>query len=160
MNLTVDVENACGEPAPDEGDLCRWARAALAAAGRDADAELAIRLVSSAEMVELNGRYRQQFKPTNVLSFPADLPPELELPLLGDIVICPEVVVREAGEQGKPPAHHWAHMTVHGCLHLLGYDHLVEADAERMEALETEILSELGVPCPYTLPTPEERVAS
>jgi probable rRNA maturation factor len=84
-----------------------------------------------------------------VLSFPAELPPGVDLPLLGDLAICAPVVLREAAEQGKPVAHHWAHLTVHGVLHLLGHDHLVDADADRMEALETRILATLGIPDPY-----------
>ena len=84
-----------------------------------------------------------------MLSFPADLPPDLDLPLLGDLVICAPVVEREAAEQGKPIEAHWAHMLVHGCLHLIGYDHIEDNDADIMEALETRILTKLGFPPPY-----------
>lgn len=109
-------------------------------------------------MTTLNRDYRGKSGPTNVLSFPADLPPELALPLLGDIVVCAPVVAREAAEQGKPLAAHWAHMAVHGCLHLLGHDHVEEADAVAMETLESTILAQLGFPCPYPDHAHEEHV--
>lgn len=160
MTLTLDVQTACPEPAPEEAELRRWLTCALAEAGHTRDTEISLRLIDDAEMAALNRQYRHRDGSTNVLSFPADLPPELNLPLLGDIAICASVVLREAREQGKPVLNHWAHMTVHGCLHLLGYDHIDAADAERMESLETRILAALGLPCPYTLPTEEERVAS
>src|SRR5690554_8049362 len=97
-----------------------------------------------ATSADLNHRYRGKNSPTKVLSFPADLPPELGLPLLGDLVVCADVVAREAAEQGKTPSAHWAHMLVHGTLHLLGYDHINDAEAEVMEALETAIVTALG----------------
>ncbi|MGL5337628.1 MAG: rRNA maturation RNase YbeY, partial [Aeromonas veronii] len=93
--------------------------------------------------------YRGKDKPTNVLSFPFEAPPGLELPLLGDLVICRQVVEREAEEQGKPLMAHWAHMVVHGSLHLLGYDHIEDEEAEEMEALERDIMQELGFADPY-----------
>lgn len=160
MTLTLDVQTACSDPAPEESELRGWLHCALTEAGYSRDAEISLRLTDEAEMAALNSRYRQRDGATNVLSFPADLPPGLDLPLLGDIVICTPVVLREADEQGKPAHNHWAHMTVHGCLHLLGYDHIEAADAERMEALETRILHALGLPCPYTFFTAKERVAS
>ena len=101
------------------------------------------------EGAELNEAYRRKQGPTNVLSFPFEAPPGVELSLLGDIVVCAPVVAREAGEQGKILESHWAHMVVHGCLHLLGYDHMEPVEAEAMEALETEILGGLGYPNPY-----------
>lgn len=160
MTLTLDVQTACPDPAPEEVELRRWLTCTLAEAGYTRDAEISLRLTDEPEMAELNRRYRQREGSTNVLSFPAQLPPELQLPLLGDIAICAPVVLREAREQDKPVHSHWAHMTVHGCLHLLGYDHIETADAERMELLETRILGALGLPCPYTPPIEEERVAS
>lgn len=160
MTLTLDVQTACSDPAPEESELRRWLDCALTEAGYTRDAEISLRLTDEAEMAALNSRYRQRHGATNVLSFPADLPPGLELPLLGDIVICAPVVLREANEQDKPAHSHWAHMTVHGCLHLLGYDHSEAADAEIMEALETRILGALGLPCPYTFSIEKERVAS
>ena len=101
-------------------------------------------------MRDLNARYRGKDRPTNVLSFPADLPEAVELPLLGDIVICAPVVHDEARQQGKSPAAHWDHMLIHGVLHLLGYDHESDREAEEMEALETRALQILGWPCPYS----------
>ncbi len=100
----------------------------------------------------MNATYRGKQGTTNVLSFPAGLPPDLGLPLLGDIVICAPVVHAEAAQQGKSPSAHWAHMTVHGTLHLLGYDHVDEEEAAIMEALESAILNELNYSCPYELP--------
>ncbi len=158
MNLVVEIDNASSEPAPEEGDLRSWISAALS--DRQLDTEISVRLVDIGEMSELNQRYRDKSGPTNVLSFPADLPPELDHPLLGDIVICSPVVRREAVEQGKSEQAHWAHMTVHGTLHLLGYDHIVEDEAQAMEAMETAILATLNYPCPYSAEaTPLEHVA-
>lgn len=131
---------------PDPAEIDRWVRAALGAAD---DRELNIRVVNESEMAELNSRYRHKEGPTNVLSFPFESPPGVNSAILGDIVICAPVVRREAGEQGKALAAHWAHMVVHGVMHLRGYDHENEADAERMEAAETEILTGLGFPAPY-----------
>jgi probable rRNA maturation factor len=127
----------------------RWVDAALAGARRRRASELSIRIVGTREGRSLNRTYRGKDYATNVLSFPADLPPGLRLPLLGDIAICAPVVRREAAEQDKPLSHHWAHLTVHGVLHLLGYDHIEEAEAQRMEALETRILKGLGIANPY-----------
>ena len=160
MILMLDVQSACSEPAPDASALRRWLDCALAEAGHTKDAEIAVRIMTDGEMAALNKRYRGRDGSTNVLSFPADLPPGLDLPLLGDIAICAPVVLSEAAEQGKPAHSHWAHMTVHGCLHLLGYDHVELEDARRMESLETRIMLALGLPCPYTLPSEQENLAS
>ncbi|MCB1757554.1 MAG: rRNA maturation RNase YbeY, partial [Gammaproteobacteria bacterium] len=105
--------------------------------------------VDEQEIQSLNATYRDKNQVTNVLSFPADYPPEISLPYLGDILICAAVVNTEAVEQGKPAEAHWAHMVIHGVLHLRGYDHIEEEDAERMERLETELLGELGFSDPY-----------
>lgn len=137
------------EDIPSDEDLCRWARAALKSSQRDA--ELVIRLVGEAEGAGLNRQFRGKDGATNVLSFPHAELPVPEAPL-GDLVICVPVVRREAQEQGKALAAHWAHMVVHGILHLRGYDHDRDLDAERMEALEKEILNELGFADPYRLP--------
>ena len=131
---------------PHARSFARWANAAFAAAAsrsRSKATELTIRVVGAAESRRLNRTWRGKDKPTNVLSFTA------EAPVLGDLAICAPVVAREAREQGKPPAAHWAHMVVHGVLHLLGYDHENDRDAERMEARETKILAQLGMPNPY-----------
>jgi probable rRNA maturation factor len=121
--------------------------------------EISVRLVGDAEMTRLNETYRGKKGATNVLSFPADLPPELELPLLGDIVICAPVVAAEAEQQGKSASAHWAHMIIHGTLHLLGYDHIEEDDANTMEALESAILGQLNYSCPYDIQQPHENVS-
>lgn len=146
--LALDVQNASEHPGvPPESDFHRWAAAALA--GRRDEAELSVRVVDEAEGRELNRTWRGKDYATNVLSFPAELPAELGLPLLGDLVLCAPVVAREAAEQGKPLEAHWAHLVVHGCLHLIGYDHEIDTDAEIMEALETEIMARLGYADPY-----------
>jgi probable rRNA maturation factor len=132
---------ARGIPAP--GRLRQWARAALGRRG----GELTVRVVGPAESRALNRRYRGKDKPTNVLSFPSEAPG-----VLGDLVICASVVSREAREQGKPAAAHWAHMVVHGVLHLLGLDHIRPADAKVMEGRERAILSRLSFPDPYKSP--------
>ncbi|GMG86509.1 rRNA maturation RNase YbeY [Biformimicrobium ophioploci] len=149
MDITVDLQIAsAAEALPSAEQIETWAEAALA--GRRDEAELSVRIVDEAESHSLNHQYRGKDKPTNVLSFPADLPPDLPLPLLGDLVICAPVVLREAAEQHKTPESHWAHMVVHGTLHLLGFDHIEDTEAEIMENLETEILTGLGYPAPYT----------
>lgn len=147
MTLEVDIQRATDEPGqPDDDSLIRWAALALR---DDPGKELTIRLVDAEESQQLNSEYRHKDYPTNVLSFPADLPPELNIPLLGDLVICVPVVNREATEQGKPREAHWAHMVIHGCLHLLGHDHIDDDEAEAMEALERQLLAELGIADPY-----------
>ena len=150
MNLQVDIQCASAEPVPDEDDIRSWIAATLEDTART-DAEISVRLVDRNEMARLNHDYRGKVGATNVLSFPAELPAELRQPLLGDIVICAPVVREEAAEQGKDPAAHWAHLTGHGTLHLLGYDHVEEIDAASMEALETAILAQLDYANPYEL---------
>jgi probable rRNA maturation factor len=136
---------------PSARSFHRWVDAALRGAKRRKAAELSIRIVDAREGRKLNRAYRDKDYATNVLSFPVELPPGVSLPLIGDLVICAPVVARESKEQGKPANHHWAHMTVHGVLHLLGYDHIVDAEAEAMEALETRILAGLGITDPYAI---------
>ena len=112
--------------------------------------EFAVRIVDAEEGQTLNRDYRNKDYATNVLSFEADIPPGLlDIPLLGDLVICAPVVEREANEQGKNLQAHWAHLVIHGCLHLQGYDHLEDDEAEAMEALERQLLAQLGYPDPY-----------
>ncbi len=163
MNPEVDLQNVSGESVPGENDFHRWVAATLAAVPAATRApsqhapELTVRLVDGPEMARLNKTFRGREGTTNVLSFPAELPPELQVPLLGDIVICAPVVRQEAADQAKALAAHWAHMAVHGTLHLLGYDHVEEADATSMEALESVILRGLGFDCPYVgAPATEE----
>ena len=121
-------------------DFVRWARAALVGGG-----EVTIRLVDADEGQELNHEYRGKDYATNVLSFPYDTEPVV----MGDLVICPSIVAREAAEQNKPLAAHYAHLTVHGMLHLQGWDHDNDDDAEAMENEEKEILAAMGYPDPY-----------
>lgn len=146
--LELDLQRVSQGEAPGDEDFRRWCELALRQ--RSADSELTIRLVDEAEGRELNHTWRQKDYATNVLSFPADVPDELlDIPLLGDLVICVPVVAREAAGQGKPLEAHWAHLVIHGCLHLLGYDHIDDAEADEMEALERQLLAELGHPDPY-----------
>lgn len=146
LDINVQVET---DAVPSDDEVHRWVAAALAGADVCEPREISISFVDNATSQRLNGQYRGRDYPTNVLSFPADLPEELGLPLLGDLVICADVVEREAREQGKSLQAHWAHMLVHGTLHLLGYDHIDDLEAEHMEALETQIITDLGFPPPY-----------
>jgi len=155
VRLTVDLQRATTAPVPTATQFRRWLRAALSGRTPGATAEVAVRLVDREEMAALNENYRARRGPTNVLSFPADLPAELGLPLLGDIVICAPVVRDEAAAQGVDGDAHWAHMAVHGALHLLGYDHIEDSEAAAMERLESAILRDLGYDCPYGEATPE-----
>ncbi len=151
--IELDLQRATEAPAPGDEQFRRWCEMALRQ--RSGDSELTIRLVDEEEGRELNRTWRHKDYATNVLSFPADLPdgpdgePLLDIPLLGDLVICVPVVEREAREQNKQPEAHWAHMVIHGCLHLLGYDHIDDAEAQEMEDLERHLLAELGHPDPY-----------
>ncbi len=147
---TVDIQHqspADSEYVPTNRQLQQWS--ARACAEVTGETELTIRITGIEEMQALNRTYRGKNYPTNVLSFPADLPEELDLPLLGDIIICSPVVNQQAKEQGKPLQAHWAHMVVHGTLHLIGYDHIETQDAEEMESKEIEILQSLGFENPY-----------
>ncbi|HUH90711.1 MAG TPA: rRNA maturation RNase YbeY [Lysobacter sp.] len=148
--ILLDVSISYGLPRagiPAANSFRRWVAAALD--GRIREADLAIRLVDAKEGKSFNRHYRGKDYATNVLSFPADLPEGVKLPLLGDLVICAPVVAREAAEQGKSLNAHYAHLTVHGVLHLLGWDHEDEREAECMEQLEREILATLGIADPY-----------
>ncbi|MBD9396121.1 rRNA maturation RNase YbeY [Pseudomonas sp. PDM11] len=147
IELDLQVASQAGH-LPAEADFQAWC--AIALRQRNADSELTIRLVDEEEGRELNRTWRGKDYATNVLSFPADVPDELlDIPLLGDLVICVPVVEREAVEQGKTLDAHWAHLVIHGCLHLLGYDHIEDEEAEEMEGLERILLAELGHPDPY-----------
>lgn len=144
----VEVQLATLERAlPRQPEMLRWVSATLTSEAKNGD--VSIRIVDEAEIRELNRTYRSKDSPTNVLSFAAELPAEVEPRLLGDLVLCAPIVAAEAAAQGKSVRAHWAHLVVHGTLHLLGYDHERAADARRMEARETSILRGLGFPNPY-----------
>jgi len=150
MGLTLEVQYAISEDGlPSEADLQRWAIAAIG--DKKAQPELVIRVTDRSESAALNQQYRGKSGPTNVLSFPFQAPPPVESNLLGDLVICAPVVSTQAAEQGKTEQAHWAHLVVHGILHLLGYDHKQSAEAAEMENMEIEILAQLGFSDPYQL---------
>ena len=141
------INNSDSKQLPELSELEMWATAAVGQ--QRAEAEISLLIVDEAEGAELNRQWRNKNGPTNVLSFPSDLPAELGLPLLGDLIICAPVVAREALEQKKSLNSHWAHMMVHGTLHLLGFDHIDDDQAEEMESLEADILARIGYPDPY-----------
>ncbi|MGY2572594.1 rRNA maturation RNase YbeY [Vibrio sp. C8] len=145
LDLQLAVEDEKG--LPSEANFATWLETAITPF--QDQAEVTIRIVDSEESHQLNMDYRGKDKPTNVLSFPFEAPPGMELDLLGDLVICRQVVEQEASEQNKPLLAHWAHMVVHGSLHLLGYDHIEDDEAEEMESLETELMQKLGFEDPY-----------
>ena len=152
MRAVVDLQKAVeADDVPAEEDICNWVETVLSVAGNtDQDiAELTVRIVDQDEITELNQQYRNKQGATNVLSFPADHDLPLEVPLLGDLVICAPVVAKEAAEQAKSLQAHWAHMVIHGTLHLLGYDHIEEDQAAEMEQKEISILKNLGFSNPY-----------
>lgn len=148
--MKINIQYAADKKlAPAKPLLTQWASQALE--NRSETTEVNIRIVDIEEMSALNSKYRSKTGPTNVLSFPADIPAAIadEFSMLGDIVICAEVVNREAAEQNKPVQSHWAHMVIHGIFHLLGYDHVKEDEAETMERLEIKVMRELGFENPY-----------
>ena len=153
VNAQVDVQLACDDEGIPHADvIAAWVQRAIEAATEAQNLEVSIRVVATDEIRSLNRDYRGKDKATNVLSFPAGpmngLPEEVPQ-LLGDIVVCATVVADEAAAQGKALQDHWAHMLVHGTLHLLGYDHEDDADAQEMESLEARILADQGVTDPY-----------
>jgi probable rRNA maturation factor len=155
--VQLDVQVAVDDAAdvPDAEQIQVWANAAVQYAEPErATSQMTVRIVELDEITQLNEQYRQKTGPTNVLSFPFDLPPGMPAEAveseLGDVVVCADVVRREAVEQEKPLVAHWAHMIVHGTLHLLGYDHIQDADAQQMETLEIAVLAELGYANPYS----------
>ncbi len=148
MKLDLEVQHITEVvDVPSQETLEQWSLAALRAEREQV--ELVIRLVDVAEIQNLNREYRGKDRPTNILTFPSYLPKVVDSSLLGDIIICAPVVLSEAAEQGKPPQFHWAHMVVHGVLHLLGYDHQEEAEAVVMEQLERKVLACLNIQDPY-----------
>lgn len=149
MTYQIDIEsNSQNQQIPALPELERWISAALQSQNFE-DAEVSVYIVDEDESQELNAQYRGKDYATNVLSFPADIAEEVGVPLLGDLVVCAPVVEREAQEQGKTLHAHWAHMLIHGTLHLMGFDHLDDDEAETMETLETQIVTGLGYSAPY-----------
>ena len=148
--LRTDIQLAAAVDAPSVELICGWAQAAYAAAGGTRGLQLTVRIVDEAESRALNRQYRHCDRATNVLSFPFDAHPGAPRRLLGDVVICAPVVEREAGEQGKPSQAHWAHLVIHGVLHLCGHDHQQERQARAMETVETRVLQQIGFADPYT----------
>ena len=157
MSPAIDLQLAtqAADSCPSQQELEGWVKLALLDS-TPGECEVTLRLVDEEESQMLNLTYRGKDKPTNVLSFPFDDPIDLaaagELSLLGDLVICVPLVVQEAEQQHKPLPHHWAHLVIHGLLHLQGMDHIQDQEAETMEALETQLLAKLGIPDPYVSP--------
>lgn len=150
MNYYIDIQHASDGSLPvSDETLTHWVISTLKS--HKDRAELTLRFVNATEITELNHTYRKQNKATNVLAFPASHPPELELdyPLLGDVIICPTVLEDESQSLKTNLNAHWAHIVIHGVLHLLGYDHIIETDAEKMRSLEITLLDELGFDNPY-----------
>lgn len=145
--LDLQIATTQTDRLPTEQQIMQWLNVILPQFMDQA--EITIRIVDEAESQQLNYTYRQKNKPTNVLSFPFESPIDIEVPLLGDLIICKQVVEKEAQEQHKLLISHWAHMIVHGCLHLLGYDHIVDEEAEEMESIEIDIMKQLGFDDPY-----------
>lgn len=148
MKLNVRVDYASRRDAPGRATIARWAQAA-ANGRRRSVMSIGVRIVNEAESANFNRRYRGRSGPTNVLAFPFDTPPGTRDDTLGDLVICAPVVNREARAQGKAAEAHWAHMVVHGIMHLRGYDHKTRRDAAVMERREAAILRRLGYADPY-----------
>lgn len=153
MKVLLDVQIACANETglPSDAQLTTWLTTALSVMPDtpSKEWEVTVRMVDIEESQALNRDYRGQDKPTNVLSFPFAAPPGIELPLLGDLVVCRQVVEQEASAQRKPLMDHWAHMIIHGCLHLLGFDHIKDDEAQIMEAKEVVLLAQLGINNPY-----------
>lgn len=148
MSVIVDLQIATSmENIPSQKQIAHWVTTAVQ--NFQTRAEITIRIVTAEESRILNNTYRNKNNPTNVLSFPFESPIDLDVPLLGDLVICKAIVEKEAREQQKPLLNHWAHLIVHGILHLLGYDHIESTHAAEMETLEINIMKSLGFTNPY-----------
>ena len=154
MKVTVEISDISKGHWVPHDKLCRnWVEQALLSSNHEHPVTVSLCFVDAGESEQLNRRYRDRKYPANVLSFPCEMPAalgeHLESEPLGDIVVCTELAEQEAQTQGKPVDHHWAHLVIHGCLHLLGFDHAMEDDAARMEKMEIEILRKFGIPNPY-----------
>jgi len=151
LELQIELPESESIMLPTQADFEHWISTALDKANHQDEVALTLRIVEEAEGRELNARWRGKDYATNVLSFPLKMPEYVGIPYIGDLVICAAVVAREATEQNKQAMAHWAHLTIHGLLHLLGYDHKTDAQADEMEALEVQIMTSLGYPDPYSL---------
>ena len=149
MHVDIALNQGLKVYVPTSAMIKEWINSVLREISYKKAAQVSVRVVEEQEITELNNKYRHINKTTNVLSFPFEPLSGVDVPLLGDLVICATVVEQEAALQAKTCAQHWAHMVVHGTLHLLGYDHINENDAEEMESLEIKIISNLGFPNPY-----------
>ena len=152
MNYQIDIQHACEDNVPvSDETLTNWVKHTLST--QLDSAELTLRLVSRDEITELNHTYRKQDKATNVLAFPSNIPDNivLDYPLLGDVIICPDVLLDESVALNKPLIAHWALIVIHGVLHLLGFDHIEDEDALIMQALEVKLLAQLGFDNPYPI---------
>jgi probable rRNA maturation factor len=148
LTTELDLQIACEfDNLPSLEQFAVWANKVLSQY-RD-ESELTIVIADEEQSQQLNNDYRGKNKPTNVLSFEFEAPPGIELPLVGDLIICPAIVLAEAIEQEKTFHDHFAHMVIHGCLHLLGFDHIKEEDANEMESIEKQLLADLGIADPY-----------
>lgn len=150
MNYVIDLQIACEDPLPVT-EACLISYAELPLKAHREKAELTLRLVSPEEMIDLNSTYRKQHKTTNVLAFPSNIPAAIAMdyPLLGDVIVCPSVLLAESQELNKALDFHWAHIVIHGVLHLLGFDHIEENDARVMQAQEISLLAAIGFTNPY-----------
>ena len=154
MKVKIEIaDRSTGHWVPNDA-LCRnWLEQALRGAKRGHPVTVSLCFVDADEAEQLNRRYRDRQYPADVLSFPSAMPAALRRQLdsdpLGDIVVCAELAKREAQSRDRPVEQHWAHLVIHGCLHLLGYDHAADQDAAAMEKIEIEILRNLGIPNPY-----------
>ncbi len=149
-DLHIDIQRVSTDSKqPDDSSIQHWLQTTLELESLNGQIELCVRIVDESEMRALNQQYRQRSGSTNVLSFAVDKIPEIPVYMLGDLVICAPVVTREAQQQKKTLNSHWAHMVVHGVLHLCGYDHMNQIDAQQMENREMLILDKLGFSNPY-----------
>ena len=162
MNILLSVDRHTDVASPTDAKLQGWVSHTLVqtASLPEPTPELSIRITDNDEAADLNQTYRAKAGPTNVLTFPADVPAETGSGLLGDLVICAPLVQLEAAQQQKSEEAHWAHLVIHGVLHLLGHDHQIPAEAKQMEALEIDLLEHLGFPNPYDPERPPEGLAT
>ncbi|MFW8590052.1 rRNA maturation RNase YbeY [Glaciecola sp. 2405UD65-10] len=151
LEVADDINADLSSQVPSESDFILWINAALAHIEHNAATEVNIRVVSELESKELNNSYRGKNSSTNVLSFESDLPDFVPSNFIGDLAICAQVVCNEAQDQNKLVSNHWAHMSIHGVLHLLGYDHIDDKEAQQMEGIEIAILESLGINNPYQI---------